>query len=311
MVLVVCVLLAGALGCLAIALLDVPARRVERGRVDAHAVDEVKPLLERVSDAVVHGVERSMTRQGWRPFTTEELELAGIRSSIASLVVLTSCVSFVAFAMGTVLLGSMLLGLLLGALVPVLSKLVVRLRAARRRKRFAQQLGPLLQLLAASLRAGHSLPLAMDAAAREADPPMAGELGRIINEYRLGRDLVQAMEQVAARMRSLDFLWIAQAIEAQRETGGNLNEILDQVAETIRERGHIRQQVVALSAEGRISAYILMALPVCIGGYYCLIAGETMSLFIATFIGKLLVLGAAVMYVIGGLWMRSIVRIEF
>ena len=304
-------LVIGALGLTYVAVAGVPGGRVSRDRVAEYAVVEHKPVLTKAADATVARVETLLSERGWRPFRAEELEIAGVKSSVASLVVAVSCFG-VGVAVLLVLLGqNLLVALVAGALVPVVAKVVVRLKAGRRRKKFANQLAPLLQMLAASLRAGHSMPKAMDAASRDAESPMAEELSRVVNEYRIGRDLVEAMEQVSVRMQSVDFLWITHAIESQRETGGNLNEILDQVAETIRDRQHIRMQVHALSAEGRLSAWILMALPVAIGIYYSFVSADRMSLFVASGVGKLVLLGCALAYVIGGFWMRNIVRIEF
>lgn len=305
------VLVLAAVACGWFAVAGVPAGRVDRSRVDAYAVAERRPLMRRAVDDTVAHVDQVLSRRGWRPFRAEELELAGIRASVASLFVAVTATAAAIFALLGLLSGRWLLALVVAAFVPVVAKIVVRLKVARRRKRFAGQLAPLLAMLASSLRAGHSLPKAMDAAARDADSPMAEELAKVVTEYRIGRDLVPAMERVAERMESLDFRWIAQAIDAQRETGGNLNEILDQVAETIRERQHVRMQVMALSAEGRLSAVILMALPVGIGIYYSFVAADRMSLFVGSGIGKLILLISAVLYVAGGFWMRSIVRIEF
>ncbi len=305
------VLLLAAAGCGWVAFAGVPGGRASRQRVQHYAGIESRPVVTRVVDGTVQNVDRLMRRGGWRPFGADELELAGIRRSAAFIVTLVT--SIAAGVLGLLLLlgRPFLLALLVAALTPVVAKLVVRVRIGRRRKRFATQLAPLLTMMASSLRAGHSLPKAMDAASRDADAPMSEELGRVVNEYRLGRDLVAAMEDVSVRMQSPDFGWIAQAIDAQRETGGNLNEILDQVAETIRERQHLRMQVMALSAEGRLSAYILMALPIGIGVYYSFVAADRMSVFIDSGIGKLIILGSLVLYVLGGFWMRSIVRIEF
>jgi tight adherence protein B len=305
------VLVLAALVCGYLAVVGMPETRGTRSRVAAYSVVESKPLLQRVNDTAVSVVEGVLSRRGWRPFTADELELAGMRSSVASLVVLVLALGGATF-FGLVTVQQPLLLALVGSLaVPVVAKLYVRFKVSRRRKAFAGQLAPLLQMMASSLRAGQSLPKAMDSASRDAESPMAEELTRVVNEYRVGRDLVDAMEHVADRMQSEDFRWIAQAIEAQRETGGNLNEILDQVAETIRERHHVRQQVLALSAEGRMSAYLLMALPIFIGAYYSLVAGDRMGVFVGSGIGKLILLVCAAMYVVGGLWMRSIVRIEF
>lgn len=305
------VLVLAALVCGYLALVGMPETRGTRGRVAAYAVVEQKPLFQRVNDSAVTAVEGVLSRRGWRPFTADELELAGMRSSVASLVVLVLGLGGATFFGLATLQQPMLLAFLGSLAVPLFVKSFVRFKVSRRRKRFSGQLAPLLQMMASSLRAGQSLPRAMDAASHDADAPMSEELSRVVNEYRIGRDLVEAMEQVADRMESEDFRWIAHAIEAQRQTGGNLNEILDRVAETIRERHHIREQVSALSAEGRISAYILMALPIGIGIYYSIVAADRMGVFIDSGIGKMIMAGCAVMYVLGGVWMRSIVRIEF
>lgn len=305
------VLVLGAVACAYVAVVGLPETRGTRERVAEYSVVEQTSLLTRASDGLVAGVESVLSRRGWRPFTADELELAGVKTNVASLVVLSACGGAAVCAVLVVLGWPLWLAVVAALLAPGLVKVGVRFKVGRRRKKFEGQLAPLLQMLASSLRAGQSLPRAMDAASHDAESPMAEELSRVVNEYRIGRDLVDAMGQVADRMKSEDFRWIAHAIEAQRETGGNLNEILDQVAETIRERHHIRQQVFALSAEGRLSAYILMALPIGIGGYYAMVASERMGVFIDSSSGRLIILGSVVMYVLGGFWMRSIVRIEF
>lgn len=304
------VLVAGACVAGYLALTGVPAGRVPTERISRLTVKPRSSGLTRVADAVVGAVESVMSRRGWRPFTARELELANVSMSVASLVVVISCIAFVALTIGIVA-GSVVVGILLAVLVPVGAKLWLGRRGARLRTKFAAQLPQTLQMMAASLRAGHSLPRVVDSVSHEVDAPMSSELSRVVNENRLGRDLVESLENVAERMQSQDFGWVAGAIAAQRETGGNLNEILDQVAETIRERHHVRMQVMSLSAEGRLSAIILMGLPVVVGLYYTLVASETMSLFVGTTTGKLLLIGSAVLYVIGGLWMRSVVNIEF
>jgi tight adherence protein B len=304
-------LILGSIVSLYVGLTGVPAGRVPKERLAAFTTTEHRNLLTRLTDAVVGGVDAVLRRRGWRPFSAEELELAGVATPVASLVVLICSMSFVGLALTFVVLKSVWFALLVAVLVPVGARFWIKHLVSRRRKRFADQMPQMLQMTAASLRAGHSLSRALDVVSREADAPMSEEVARVVNEYRLGRDLVEAMESVAERMKSRDFSWVAGAIAAQRESGGNLNEILDQVAETIRERTHIRQQVVALSAEGRLSAYILMALPVGIGGYYAIVSGETMGLFVESTAGRLLLIGSLVLYVAGGFWMRSIVRIEF
>lgn len=294
-----------------LAISGVPEGRVSRERIDHLTVKPRRSALTKVSDALIGGVESLLSRGAWRPFSARELELANVAMPLANLLVFITSIAVVMFSVGLVLLGSAFVGVLFALAVPVAAKVWLRVRGARQCAKFAAQLPQTLQMMAASLRAGHSLPRVLDSVAAETDAPTSRELARVVNESRVGRDLVESLEGVAERMRSQDFVWVAGAIAAQRETGGNLNEILDQVAATIRERHHVRMQVKSLSAEGRLSAVILMGLPVGIGLYYTLISPETMSIFIAAPIGKLLLAASAVMYVLGGLWMRSVVKIEF
>ena len=311
LVVVACLLIVGALTALHLALSGPPVRRVDRQRIAAYAVIEQPTVLNRVATAVETKVDTAVRQSSWKLVVAEDLALAGIAMPVSNLVILMGCASVVAVAVGLVLLGSLLVGLLLGACVPLVTKIFVHWRTGRVRRKFADQLPGALQMMAASLRAGHSFPRALDAVSKEADAPMGPELARVVNETRVGRDALVSLDDVALRMQSEDFRWVGAAIGAQRETGGNLNEILDQVAATIRDRQHVRMQVISLSAEGRLSAVILMLLPVLIGVYYTLISGDQMAVFVASGIGKILLLGSAVMYVLGGLWMRSIVRIEF
>ena len=304
------VLVVAALASAYVALSGVPAGRVATARIERLTLSRPTSVLTRISDAIVDGVESLLHRRGWRPFGAGELELAHVSMSVASLVVMISCIAVVALAIG-VLVANTVVGLLLAILVPVGAKVWLGRRGARLRQRFTAQLPQTLQMMAASLRSGHSLPRELDAVSKEVDAPMSEELARVVNENRLGRDLVESLETIAERMQSRDFVWVTGAISAQRETGGNLNEILDQVAGTIRERHHIRMQVMSLSAEGRLSAVILMGLPVVVGAYYALVSADTMSTFVDAPIGKVLLIGSAILYAAGGLWMRSIVDIEF
>ena len=115
--------------------------------------------------------------------------------------------------------------------------------------------------LSGSLRAGHSITQSMQSASVEMPAPMSEELARIVNADRVGQPASESMAEVGRRMQCEDFEWLSQAIEINREVGGDLAGVLDHVAETVRERAQIKGQVRALAAEGKFSAYILIALP--------------------------------------------------
>jgi tight adherence protein B len=214
-----------------------------------------------------------------------------------------------------VLLASVLVGPLAGVLlfvtVPLVARLGIDVLARRRRKKFTDQLAETLQILSGTLRAGHGLSQGLDTVSREAESPTAEEIRRVGVEIRLGRDLVDALSSLSDRMESEDFRWVVQAIEIQRDVGGDLAEVLDSVASTIRDRMRIRRQVAALSAEGRMSAWVLMILPFGLAGMMALTNKAYLSpLFSGAKGFKLIAVGAALL-VVGGLWLRQIVKPSF
>ena len=135
------------------------------------------------------------------------------------------------------------------------------LKRSRRRKAFSTGLPDTLQLMAGSLTAGLSLAQSIDTIVNEGVEPIASEFRRVLVETRLGVSLETALEGVAERFDSKDFAWVVMAINIQRRVGGNLAELLDTVAATIREREYMRRQVAALAAEGKLSAFVLGGLP--------------------------------------------------
>ncbi|MGA8987548.1 type II secretion system F family protein, partial [Aeromicrobium sp.] len=132
-----------------------------------------------------------------------------------------------------------------------------------------------------------------------------------INEHRIGRDLVVALEQTAERMDSEDFLWVGEAVAVHRDTGGNLNEVLDRVGQTMRERNQVRQQVASLASEGKFSAVVLMLLPVAVGGFYSILNPTYMAPMFTSSVGRVLLIGSLLLYVVGGLWMRAITNVKY
>ncbi len=255
-------------------------------------------------------IDRVVRRRGGTGEGRAVLDRAGVKMRLQDVILLVIAGSLAAAAVGFVLAGP-LLGLLLAAATPVVAKVSLGVLAGRRQAAFADQLDDSLQLMASSLRAGHSLLQALDAVSREAEEPTSEEFSRIINETRVGRELSHALDETAQRMDSEDFVWVTQAIAINREVGGNLAEVLDGVGHTIRERNQIRRQVKALSAEGKLSAYILMALPVGITGFLFVANPEYIGAFTESLMGYLLVAIAAVLMVVGGLWMRKVVSFTF
>jgi tight adherence protein B len=183
-------------------------------------------------------------------------------------------------------------------------------RASRRVARFGSDLPDALQLIASGLSSGYSLPQALDSVVRLGQGPVAVEVGRALARPRLGTPMEDALEQAADRMDSVDFRWVVMAIRVQREVGGNLADVLLQVAETIRERAWLRRHVKALSAEGRLSGVILAALPVVIGGYLFLVRPEYVGRLVTEPLGLVMLGVGVVMLGIGLFWMNKITKVE-
>lgn len=266
-------------------------------------------VVTKLADRATLVADTALERRGRRSSVNGALERAGMALRPGEFSVLVASMAVTGLLLG-LLAGGLFLGIVAVAMVGGGAWMLVRVKADRRRAAFAAQLGEILQLLAGSLRAGYGLLQAFDAVAKEAEAPSSDEFRRLVVETRLGRDLGQSLDAAAERMASVDFAWIVGAIEIHRQVGGDLAQVLDNVAATIRERDQIRRQVKALSAEGRISAYVLVALPFLIA--------LMMSFSNPGYLGELgkgggLVLSgiAAFLMIVGMVWLKRICRLVY
>lgn len=272
-------------------------------------VAEQPSVLTRVATSASSFVDQNVSRNA-SIGSANSLEEAGLRMRQADYILLLGCIAVTAGVAGYVLAG-LGLSLLCVLLTPIGGMLFLNIRASNRRAKFESQLGDTLQMLSGGLRAGHSLLRAVDAVARESDVPTSEEFARLVNETRLGRDLKESMADSARRMRSEDFDWTAQAIEIHREVGGDLAEVLDHVGETIRERMQIKGQVKSLSAEGKLSAYILIALPVGIFLFLSFSNPGYLGVLYTSVIGWIMLGVAVVLLALGSFWLSRVVKIKF
>ena len=255
-------------------------------------------------------MDRGLSRAGRTAQLAAALDRAGLHTRPGDFLVIVMAGALASAAVGLILSGP-LAALVLALAAPLVAKMYVSFRSTRRRVAFADQLDDSLQLLAGNLRAGHSLLRAMDSVSREAEEPTSTEFSRLINETRVGRPLSDCLEDIASRMRSDDFTWVAQAIAIHREVGGDLAEVLDTVSHTIRERNQIRRQVKALSAEGRMSGYVLMALPIGVTGFLMMSNPGYLTKLTQSPIGWAMIGAAVMLMVVGGLWLRKVVSFKF
>jgi tight adherence protein B len=275
------------------------------GMTDAAArATSPRGVGERLSGAVDQALERGGRRRG----LAAALDVAGISLRPGEFVVLTVSFGIAASVLLYALFGP--IGLLLGlVLTPIVARLVVSSRIDRRRAAFAEQLPDVLQLLISSLRAGYAVPQGLDAVASQAAEPARSEFERVMFESRIGRDLGEALGAAAERMASRDFDWVVAAFNINREIGGDLATVLENVAGTIRERQQLRRQIKTLTAEGRISAYVLTALPLLLAGVIALINPDYFEPLTQS-PGPQLIAAAVVLMVIGWIWMRRLIKAQ-
>jgi tight adherence protein B len=267
--------------------------------VAAHFRDRAMDLLE--STPIPKGFDDKLTKRleqaGW-PLRNGEFLLLMVLGALA--------LSLVGAALFNPV-GGLMLGVLAGATPVVL----LELRRQRRLSAFLRHLPDTLQLLAGSLRAGYAVLQGLDSVAKESSPPTSTEFGRVITEARLGMPLEEALETMADRLDSDDFRWVVLAINIQREVGGNLAELLDTVAEVLREREMLRRQIKVLSAEGRLSAIILICLPIFLALYLTISNPAYIGTLVTSgFFGWLLVGSASLLMLGGVLWIRKMIKIE-
>ena len=223
----------------------------------------------------------------------------------------------IAIVSGGVVLGAVLVLVVLGPLAAVVATGVLAAgpwlyfgrRRRRRLRQFEEQLPNTLNLLSGSLRAGFSFIQGLEAVAEEASEPTRRELQRVFGEARLGRPVEDALGDAAERMHSVDLEWAVMAIRIQREVGGNLAELLDTVAHTMTDRERLRHEVAALTAEGRMSAWVLGVFPPAFGVILYLLQPTYMAALLHDPMGLAALVGSGVMAVLGFVWLRKIMRI--
>ena len=238
------------------------------------------------------------------------LEEAGVSMRPAEFLVLTVIAGIVGFAFGYAVF-AIPGGLLGGFLGLGLVRLWLQRKTNKRHAAFAEQLPDTLHLIAGSLRAGFGLLQAIEVIASESPSPTAEEFQRVKVEVHLGRDLDEALRAMADRVDSEDFAWVAEGIQIHREVGGDIAEIIDSVNETIRSRNQIRRRIRALSAEGRVSAIVLVTLPLALAVFITLANPQYVGELTAEPIGRFLIVFGLVAMVVGVLWIRRIIRLEF
>lgn len=268
------------------------------------------PSESNLTKATLSFVDRAVRARGKRQTIVDELERAGLRIRPEEWAVLQIAAGAVVGALCAVLFKSVI-GLLIGALLGWLGcRIFIRGKISRRAARFEEQLPDMLQLVAGSLRSGFSLNQSIAGVVNEGTEPTASEFARALTEVRLGADLEDALDGVAERMKCLDLHLVVMAVRISREVGGNLAEVLLTTVATMRERAQLRGQVKVLSAEGRLSAKILMGLPFGMAAYLLAFKPGYLDRLVTTGMGLGLIALGVTLLVLGSVWISRLVKIE-
>jgi tight adherence protein B len=273
---------------------------------------EVKPegLRGFIPEGLVRAAERVADAGGVTQGLERKLERGGVPLRVGEFLVVTTMAGMVGALVGASLLHNVLFAMITAAVGATVPPVGLALAVRKRLGKLHGQLADILMILASSLRAGHSFLQSLDMVAKEAGEPGAQEFARVVAEVRLGRPMDDAMNALADRIGSEDFKWALLAVNIQREIGGNLAEILDTVADTIRERDTIRRQVDVLTAEGRLSVAILTGLPIAVALYMAKVNPTYIRLLFTTRLGFLMTLVSTCLLIAGVFWMRKVVKID-
>ncbi len=264
-----------------------------------------------VARTALEFADRVATKRGSKDRSVLRLARAAVAFTPAEWLLLQTGAAFAATLLLVLLGWHLLLAAPVGTLLGVFGPSVyLSLRGRRRQKAFEEKLPDALQMTAGSLSAGYSLAQSLDGLVREGSEPMATEIGKALAESRLGVPVETTLEGVAERMGSKDFGWVVMAIRVQREVGGNLGGVLTTVSATMRERAMLRRHVRGLSAEGRLSAYILIGLPVFLALYMFATRREYLMPLYTTPLGILLITAALTLLAIGTFIMSRMVKVE-
>ena len=190
------------------------------------------------------------------------------------------------------------------------SRSYVLAQESKRRRIFEQELPEFLLLISSSLRSGLSLTQSLESVSQQGNGEVERQIRRATSEINMGMTPNDALMEVAIRMQSPDMRWVNVAIAIQREVGGNLSVILDSVADTVRDRANIKREVATLSSESRLSAWILLALPIAVFIFFYFFRRDYVAFFWTTVPGALMLAFFVILVGAGALWMRSLIKIK-
>ena len=273
-------------------------------------VDTPKLLVKVATEGPLPGIDRLIGGTTRGSNFGRWLEQSGMKVSISGILMI-ALGSAVGFAILAGIITRAPWGLPVGAAIGFgLPFLVLNIKRGRRLYAFEEQFPEALDLIARALKAGHAFATGLKMAADELPEPVGPEFRKTFDEQNFGLPLKDALDNLTRRIPLLDVRFFSTAVLIQRETGGNLAEILENLAHVVRERFKILRQVRVYTAHGRFTGYVLLALPALLGVALSFINPEHMNMLFRERMGQMMLLGALVMQTIGFLWIKQVIKIE-
>jgi tight adherence protein B len=267
-------------------------------------------ILKRQTFGALPGLDKLAGRMRWGGRLTDLINQSGAHLGVSTVVVLSlvaGAVSGVVALIATRMPWAMLPAFVCGAVVPIL---VLMRKRTKRLSRFEEQFPEALDLLSRAIRAGHAFTTAMGMVADEAPDPIGPEFKKTFEEQNFGIPLKDALMNLGDRVPIIDVRFFVTAVLIQRETGGNLSEILDNLSHVVRERFKILRQVRVYTAHGRMTGYVLMALPAGLAITLSFINPDHVNLLFEEQMGRMMILATIILQVMGYVWIRQVVKIE-
>jgi len=284
-------------------------RLKEVGSVSISSEGETASVVRQDEKGPLPGVQKLLGKTGAGAGLSKLIDQSGVRATTGGILMVSG--GLAVLGMFGVMLFSPVgaaapVGLLLGAL-PIL---FLMQRRSARIKKFEEQFPEALDLLSRALRAGHAFQTSLGMVADEVAEPVGPEFKKTFDQQNFGLPLKECLFELADRVPLLDVRFFATAVTIQRETGGNLAEILDNLAYVVRERFKILRQVRVHTAHGRFTGYVLLALPAVLGIILSYLSPDHMNTLFTEQMGKTMLIGAGVMQTVGYFWIKQVIKIE-
>jgi tight adherence protein B len=291
--------------------MDRRLRELSQGPVtEEETQSQDSSIVKRVTQGPLPIVDKVIAKSGAGSWLATLIAQSGMKVTPSAIVLFSVVLALGAAYTVSIFIRQPVAALVAAALGGVAPFAFLMNRKSRRFRRFEEQFPEALDLLSRAIRAGHAFQTAMGMVAEELPDPVGPEFKKGFDQQNFGLPLRDALNELAERVPILDVRFFVTAVLIQRDTGGNLAEILDNLAHVVRERFKIRRQIRVHTAHGRFTGWVLLALPAALAVALSVINPEHMELLFKERMGQMMIAGAIVMQTIGYIWIRQVIKIE-